>query len=295
MALPPETTPAPTAVLTARPATSPAVNLAAKPGDAASHAAAVDGGDDVGEGFKIPKLLLEIRDLSLAGASDFLRAVNAFDALATAAHDVLRQLYVRPEFHGTKPPPTRSINLVIRDMPGVAYTTGIDLDPVHHKEVHFSAGYIADIPADRLADEIRGVLTHELVHCLQYNGFGTCPGGLIEGIADWVRLRCQLSPPHWRREPDGDWDRGYEHTAYFLEYLEDRFGAGTVRSLNEKLRVERYREKPFWTELLGRPVSQLWGDYCEKLKDDEAILVSKDDVDGADDAGNVDGDDGKAD
>jgi hypothetical protein len=280
---------------------SPAVNLAAKPSDTASDAATVGRDDDVGEGFKIPKLRLEISDLSLAGATAFLRAVHASDALTTAAHDVLRQLYVRPKFHGTKPPPTRSITLVVRDMPGVAYTTGIDLDPEHHKEVHFSAGYIADIPADRLAEEIRGVLTHELVHCLQYNGSGTCPGGLIEGIADWVRLRCRLSPPHWRREPDGDWDRGYQHTAYFLDYLEDRFGDGTVRSLNEKLRVERYREKPFWTELLGRPVSQLWGDYCEKLKDDEAVLVSKDDVDDADDADDADnaddagGDDGKAD
>jgi hypothetical protein len=47
------------------------------------------------------------------------------------------------------------------------------------------------------------VLTHELVHCYQWDAEGTCPGGLIEGVADWVRLNCDLSPPHWKKEVDG--------------------------------------------------------------------------------------------
>src|SRR5438105_2034623 len=59
-----------------------------------------------------------------------------------------------------------------------------------------------------------------------------------------------------------DWDRGYQHTAYFLQYLEGRFGEGTVRRVNEKLRLHKYHAKPFWTELLGRPVEQLYHDYC---------------------------------
>lgn len=147
-------------------------------------------------------------------------------------------------------------------MDGVAYTTGTDLDS-DHKEIHFALNYINGIqPAERLTAEITGVLTHELVHCYQWNAHGSCPGGLIEGIADWVRLRCDLSPPHWKREIGGDWDRGYQHTAYFLEYLETRFGEGTVRKVNEKLRKQNYHAKPFWTELLGRPVEQLYEDYC---------------------------------
>ena len=62
-----------------------------------------------------------------------------------------------------------------------------------------------------------------------------------------------------------EWDGGYQHTAYFLEYLEGRFGEGTVRKINEKLRLHKYEPKPFWTELLGRPVEQLWGDYVENV------------------------------
>ena len=45
------------------------------------------------------------------------------------------------------------------------------------------------------------------VHCWQYNGKQTCPGGLIEGIADFVRLRDGLSPPHWEKGGE-HWDEG---------------------------------------------------------------------------------------
>jgi Peptidase of plants and bacteria len=109
---------------------------------------------------------------------------------------------------------------------------------------------------------------------------------LIEGIADWVRLNADLSPPHWKKEATGNWDAGYQHTGYFLEYLEKRFGKGTVRRMNEKLRIQKYEEKRFWTELLGRPVEQLWRDYSEALEketekaedDEECVMVEKQDA-----------------
>ena len=63
-------------------------------------------------------------------------------------------------------------------MEGVAYTTGSETA----KEIHFAYQHIVNCK-DRCADEIRGVLVHEVVHCYQYNGKGACPGGLIEGVA----------------------------------------------------------------------------------------------------------------
>ena len=106
-----------------------------------------------------------------------------------------------------------------------------------------------------------GVLQHEMVHCFQWNALGTAPGGLIEGVADWVRLRSDLIPPHWKREWDGDWDSGYQHTAYFLQYLEDRFGDGSVMAVNDKLRDVKYDEEKFWKGLFGLTVKQLWREY----------------------------------
>jgi len=210
--------------------------------------------------FPRPKLRLEVRDLNHGGADVFLSAVVASQALATAVQSVLSLLYQSPTSTTTTVPPTRSVTLVLRSMSGVAYTTGSDLDS-DHKEIHFSLEYISGITPVRRTHEIMGVLTHEMVHCYQYNAFGSCPGGLIEGIADWVRLNSDLSPPHWKKEASDKWDAGYQNTGYFLEYLEKRFGEGLIRRMNEKLRIERYEEKPFWTELCGRPVDQLWGDY----------------------------------
>ncbi|TVY91131.1 hypothetical protein LAWI1_G005349 [Lachnellula willkommii] len=235
--------------------------------------------------FTLPKLRLEIRDLNHDGAQTFLTAVIASKALHKAVQSVLSLLYQSPDSPTTTAPPTRSVTLIMRSMPGVAYTTGSDLDG-DHKEIHFSLDYIhSSVSNDRKAHEIMGVLTHEMVHCYQYNAKGTCPGGLVEGIADWVRLHAELSPPHWKKEATGKWDAGYQHTGYFLDYLEKRFGEGLIRRLNEKLRIERYEEKRFWTELCGRPVEQLWGDYRDSLKkekkkveDDECVLVDREDA-----------------
>ncbi|KAI9903957.1 hypothetical protein N3K66_000486 [Trichothecium roseum] len=231
-------------------------------------------------GFPVPKLRLEIHDLTHPGASLFLDAShNASSLLLSATHDVLSTLYLPPSDQppaaaaavaAVNPPPSiRSVTLILRDMPGVAHTCGTDLDPAYHKEIHLSLRHLHAVrPAARLPAEIAGVVTHELVHCFQHDGAGTCPGGLIEGVADWVRLRCGLAPPHWKRTAADEgtgWDSGYERTAYFLDYLEDRYGDGTVRGLNEKLGLAKYEEKAFWTELVGCEVQQLWQGYRDKL------------------------------
>lgn len=171
-----------------------------------------------------------------------------------------RRRPARPHY---TPPPTRSVTLILEDMPGVAYTKGTELDD-DHKEIHLSLGYVKGIrraPAGPIttiggpgshggdvagAYEIEGVLVHELVHCFQYNGRGACPGGLVEGVADWVRLEARLGAPHWRKDMVPDrWDQGYERTAYFLDWLEKKFGKGTVRRINEALRVSLSSAVPF--------------------------------------------------
>ena len=188
-------------------------------------------------------------------------------------------------------------------MDGVAYTTGIDLDPHHHKEIHVNMNYIRDCTnsPSRRRDEIIGVLTHELVHCYQYNGFSSCPGGLIEGIADFVRLKANLGPPHWvnekgKRERGKKWDDGYQKTAFFLDWLEEKHGKGTVGRINDLLRRRKYhdedkhdnddnddnitptatsrpKEKPltFWEELFGKgsTIDKLWQSYCNAVDDED--------------------------
>jgi len=196
--------------------------------------------------------------------SRFLTAVDASKALSSAVISVLTHLYpTSPHWQQV-----RSITLVLRSMDGVAYTTGKEIDEMH-KEINFALPYIGSIDASRVEDEIMGVLVHEMVHCWQWNGLGTAPGGLIEGIADWVRLKAGHAPPHWKREGDGDWDAGYQHTGYFLEWLEGRFGEDVVVRLNEMLRGQRYHEETFWRGLVGTPVGELWIEYGKSLKSKE--------------------------
>ena len=152
-------------------------------------------------------------------------------------------------------------------MGGVAYTTGTEIDD-DHKEIHFSLEYINGIPSRTPSGEtheIQGVLVHEMVHCWQWTGQGSAPVGLTEGIADYVRLKAGLSPPHWKKEAGGQWDAGYQHTGYFLEWLEEKMGQGSVRKINDALRDEKY-EDALWEKLSGKTVIALWNEYKEELQ-----------------------------
>jgi hypothetical protein len=150
-------------------------------------------------------------------------------------------------------------------MPGVAYTTGLDIDD-DHKEIHFSTDYIANIPVERRKEEMLGIITHEMVHVWQWAALGTCPSGLIEGIADYVRLRAGFVPPHWKQEADGDWDAGYQHTGYFLDWLEREMGEGTVMKINDRLRNREYDDDKFWHHCCGDEIGKLWKRYARSLR-----------------------------
>jgi len=207
-----------------------------------------------------PLLRLEFRDLSEEGAKLFLTYLDCANVLEEAVNTVISILYTE----ASHIPPTRSICLILRSMPGVAYTTGLDIDS-DHKEIHFSTDYISGIPKARRKEEMLGVVTHEMVHCWQWAAKGTCPGGLIEGIADFVRLKAGFVPPHWKQEAGGDWDAGYQHTGYFLNWLEETYGEGTVVKINDRLRDRDYDEDKFWHHCCGEDVKKLWKRYEKSI------------------------------
>ncbi|KAK3071523.1 hypothetical protein LTR53_008461 [Teratosphaeriaceae sp. CCFEE 6253] len=210
--------------------------------------------------FKTPKLRLHLNDISHNGSSAFLSNIKGNEDLEQQVQNVLNLLYD----HDSIQPGTRSVTFVLRSYQGLAYTTGVDLDD-DHKEIHICLDYLANLK-DGARHEILGVICHELVHCFQWAAEGTCNGGLIEGVADYVRLNAELSAKHWRQEAGGKWDGGYQHTGYFLQYLEERFGTGTVKRLNQGLRVGKYDEKKLFGSCCGgKEVERLWTEYGEEL------------------------------
>ncbi|KAF9486422.1 plant basic secretory protein [Pholiota conissans] len=204
----------------------------------------------------MPKLLIRVDDLAHEGADVFFGAVNAKEALNAAVMASFKWLYTLEDV----PRNVKQISLILRSMDGVAHTTGSKA----HKEIHYSLDYIK-ATKHRARDEIMGVLVHEVVHCYQYDGHGSCPGGLIEGMADYVRLQADLGPPHWKPK-GGKWDMGYDGTAYFLNWIEQKIGKGTVRKLNACMKGRKYHEKMF-EDLCGKSVDTLWMEYCATLGD----------------------------
>ncbi|KAI8532733.1 hypothetical protein RHMOL_Rhmol11G0236500 [Rhododendron molle] len=133
-----------------------------------------------------------------------------------------------------------------------------------NNEIHFSANYIQQYNGN-VKTEFTGVIYHEMTHVWQWNGNGQPrPGGLIEGIADFVRLKAGYAPSHWVKPGQGDrWDHGYEVTAYFLDYCEG-LRNGFVAELNKKMKTGYSGN--YFVELLGKTVDQLWSDYKAKYK-----------------------------
>lgn len=85
-------------------------------------------------------------------------------------------------------------------------------------------------------------------------------------IADYVRLNAGYAPPHWKKSGGSKvkWDAGYETTAYFLDWIEKKYGDGTIRGLNERMKDEAYKPALFH-EITGLTVENLWKEYSSSL------------------------------
>ncbi|XP_020210046.1 uncharacterized protein LOC109795048 [Cajanus cajan] len=186
-----------------------------------------------------------------AAFRDKIGAAYAQRTLIAATRVTLKDIFQQNNLADRKN--VQKISLFVDDMDGVAYTS--------NDEIHVSAKYVGKYKGD-VKTEITGVLYHEVVHVWQWNGNGGAPGGLIEGIADYVRLKANYAPSHWVKPGQGQkWDQGYDVTAHFLDYC-DSLKSGFVAQLNKLMR-SGYSDQ-FFVQLLGKPVDQLWRDYKAK-------------------------------
>jgi hypothetical protein len=179
--------------------------------------------------------------------------------MKSVACQVCTILYREPE-EITRNPPT--ITLHIYDFDGVANAGG--------GTISFSSRHIRnyDNPADALFEYL-GVLIHETSHLYQFDDGG---GGLVEGMADFVRIRAghhRMS----RRSPGGAWTDAYTTSGFFFSWLA---GPGGLQSdgrvpadpdigwaINEQMR-DNWSEQVF-VDRLGQDVDTLWAEYQDAL------------------------------
>jgi hypothetical protein len=216
----------------------------------------------------VPKFGLQLKDWSSEGARRFLAAIPNTMKLEEAAKFILQSLY--PAGVEAAAPSIRSITIILTSnralkcFQAIAYQCENDLDD-SHREIHIYSKWLEGLDEDSYATELLGVLRHEMVHCFQPVPHESTPHGLIEGIADWVRLRSQLGPKHWKASSRGLWSQGYDHTAFFLDYISRRFGVSAVVDLNQRAAFGVY-DDDIWTELFGDTVDHLWEEYSKFLE-----------------------------
>lgn len=126
-------------------------------------------------------------------------------------------------------------------------------------KVIYSSKYMAAKPGDI------DVVTHEVMHIVQNYGNSVGPWWLTEGIADYVRYvygidnaGAKWSMPELTEKHN--YDTGYRVTARFLYWVEKKIKAGTVKELDDQLRLHTFTDNS-WKQLTGKDLAELWAQY----------------------------------
>lgn len=92
------------------------------------------------------------------------------------------------------------------------------------------------LPRERVKFLFTSLMYHEMTHIFQWSGNFTAPGGLTEGLADYVRVKSGVYDEDAYTKPgEGEkWDDGYGVTERFLEYG-DSLRNGFTAELNNEI------------------------------------------------------------
>ncbi|KAI3986967.1 hypothetical protein MKX01_039902 [Papaver californicum] len=152
----------------------------------------------------------------------------------------------------------QSISMLVKPFDGVAFHTGV--------EIQVSADYISGFSGGDIKSEITGIIYHELTHVWQWDGTPgpRAPQDLLEGIADYVRLKANLPGTYWAQRGSGNrWGERSDITAYFLDHCESLRG-GFVAALNAKMKTGY--DDYYFNELLGKSADEVFADYKAKFR-----------------------------
>lgn len=218
--------------------------------------------DDAWALFKAPVVEFVNNDTSANGRM-FASFISNPDSLEKAVDlKVCRLLYKTPD----EVPEISKVLLVVKDMEGVAYTSG--LEKPTEKTTVFSSRYLKSVN-DRLKErakiinEIDGVITHETVHIYQKSSkkHTSDHGSVIEGIADAIRYWAGVDSIS-RRKKGGTWTGAYTTTGFFIIWLQENYDKDFLYKLNKYIgNNDEFHWDEAMKKLLNKPVQTLWDEY----------------------------------
>lgn len=163
----------------------------------------------------------------------------------------------------------RTINYKLNEGGHLSYKSG----SAPTIEIGFDMNYLNNFSQNHSdevsADEIYGVLCHELCHGYQRSprnagayASGTEYFAFIEGTADLARLLTGGFNPRRYPRQGGSWTDGYNTTAFFYQWITNTYSATFLKDINRTaLTLDPWSLNSATIALLGKSAQSLWNSY----------------------------------
>ena len=169
----------------------------------------------------------------------------------------------------------RAIHYKLTEGGALSYKGG----DVHNIEIGFNMDYLNSFAEDHdndvCADEIYGILCHEICHGYQ-NSPSNCGSygspneyyGFIEGTADLARLLTGGFNPQRYPSIGGSWIDGYNTTAFFYLWIQnEKQDEDFLKKLNKSaLNINPWSINEAMMQVYGESVQSLWDRYQASLR-----------------------------
>lgn len=116
---------------------------------------------------------------------------------------------------------------------------------------------------DILRAEMESIFAHELTHIYSpYVDNYSEISAIVEGLANMVSIKLAYRAEHWA-QPGGNWQDGYDSTAFFLLYLEKKYSIDLLKLLTQEMVNFSSLDDAaaFLKEKLASSLADLWEDY----------------------------------
>jgi PKD repeat protein len=180
---------------------------------------------------------------------------------------IAKEFYYTPEDANSHN--LRNITYKLNEGGNLSYKAGVTPDIEIGFDMNYLNSFSQNHPDSASADEIYGVLCHELAHGYQKSpknagayGIPTEFNGFIEGSADLARLLTGGFNPPRTPKTGGSWKDGYNVTAFFYLWIKETRNPDFLKDLNRSAAtLNPWSLDDVTMQLFGQSAQTLWNQY----------------------------------